>query len=137
MSREVRQITPDVQDIIQHTLRSLLGKGFLVALFGSEDPTGAMQYHLRIDHDATGLGIEHHDIIEDGFIDDIFLLATRMKAMLKQRETLSRMSGGSQATGQVRLLTWITEDGSQTVLQAAEDAGRECLSALRERRMAG
>ncbi|EKG36538.1 hypothetical protein Pav013_4039 [Pseudomonas syringae pv. avellanae str. ISPaVe013] len=135
MSREVRQITPDVQEIIQHALRSLLGKGFVIALFGSEDATGAMHYHLRIDHDATGLGIEHHDHVEDGFIDDIFMLATRMKAMLKQRETLSRMHGGSQATGQVRLLTWITEDNSQTVMQTAEAAGRECLSALRERRL--
>ncbi|SDX08271.1 hypothetical protein SAMN05444064_11257 [Pseudomonas syringae] len=137
MSRTVRQITPDVQDIIQHTLRSLLGQGFVVALFGSEQPTGTMHYHLRIDHDATGLGIEHHDTIADGFIDDIFMLATRMKAMLKQRETLSRMSGGSQATGEVRLLTWMTEDTSQAVMQAAQKAGRECLNALRERRMVG
>ncbi|WP_024680630.1 hypothetical protein [Pseudomonas syringae] len=137
MSSQVRQITPDVQEIIQHALRSLLGKGFVIALFGSVDATGAMQYHLRIDHDATGLGIEHHDNVEDGFIDDIFMLATRMKAMLKQRETLSRMQGGSQATGQVRLLTWITEDNSQTVLQMAQKAGRECANALRERRMAG
>ncbi|WP_024676132.1 hypothetical protein [Pseudomonas syringae] len=137
MSSQVRQITPDVQEIIQHALRSLLGKGFVIALFGSEDATGAMQYHLRIDHDGTGLGIEHHDNVEDGFIDDIFMLATRMKAMLKQRETLSRMQGGSQVTGQVRLLTWITEDNSQTVLQMAQKAGRECVNALRERRMAG
>ncbi|RMV72120.1 hypothetical protein ALP05_03942 [Pseudomonas caricapapayae] len=137
MSREVRQITPDVQEIIQQALRSLLGKGFVIALFGSEDTTGAMHYHLRIDHDATGLGIEHHDNVEDGFIDDIFMLATRMKTMLKQRETLSRMHGGNQVTGQVRLLTWINDDSSQTVLQTAGDAGRECLSALRGRRMAG
>ncbi|MDU8459722.1 MULTISPECIES: hypothetical protein [Pseudomonas syringae group] len=137
MSREVRQITPDVQEIIQHALRTLLGKGFVIALFGSEDATGAMHYHLRIDHDATGLGIEHHDNVEDGFIDDIFLLATRMKAMLKQRETLNRMHGGSQATSQVRMLTWIIENSSHSVLQTAEDAGRECMNALRGRRMAG
>ncbi|MBI6681617.1 hypothetical protein YA0697_07820 [Pseudomonas viridiflava] len=124
---DLTRITPMIQETLQQALRALLGKGFVVMLFGSEDKSGAMQYHLRIDHERTGLGLEHKDGVHDGFVKDIFLLATRMKAMLSRHETLSRMGGN----GKVRLLTWITEDDSAAVMQVAEQAQRDCVRALR------
>ncbi|AVX26750.1 hypothetical protein DA456_26985 [Pseudomonas syringae pv. atrofaciens] len=64
------------------------------------------------------LRIQHQDKVQGGFIDVIFTLATRMKAMLEHRKTLSRMHGGSQSTGQVRSLTRLNQWPRPSVLAA-------------------
>lgn len=127
MSPKNRPIGTHSQDVMQDMLRSVLGRHFVIALFISESLNGTLHYHLRIDHEPTATNFEHHDRVKDGFVEDIFSLATQMKSMLERRETLSRMGG----TGHVRLLTWISDDVHPALLKASRHAQRMCLDALR------
>lgn len=126
MNPKNRPICSESQDVIQDMLRSVLGKHFVIALFISEAATGTLHYHLRIDHEPTAVNLEHHDTLKDGFVEDIFSLATQMKSMLERRDTLSRMGG----TGHVKLLTWISDDVHPALLKASRRAQRICLDAL-------
>lgn len=129
----LQQITPAVQDLIQDKLYGLLGKGYRVSLFGSESAEGCMHYHLQIAHEPTGMNLEHHERIDADFIEDIFALATQMKAMLDKRATLKRMSGD----GQVRLLTWISDEINPGLLEASRRAQRACQQALWQMQVMG
>ncbi|MCL6687694.1 hypothetical protein M8R19_03080 [Pseudomonas sp. R3.Fl] len=89
---------------VQRQLARILGAHFTATLAGSGGRNGASHYHLAIRHAPSGLSVEHQGTVAPPFIEELFALAWRMKAMLESVE-LQRLD----KPGPVRRLAWISE----------------------------
>ncbi|KAF1052766.1 MAG: hypothetical protein GAK43_01740 [Stenotrophomonas maltophilia] len=101
-------------DQIQAQLSQILGPRFIVVLAGSGGRIGASHYHLAIQHTTTDLALETEGEVSPGFIEELYALAWQMRRMLESRE-LARMD----ASGPVRMLTWISDVNCPSELRTA------------------
>ncbi|SDJ04926.1 hypothetical protein SAMN05216189_10122 [Pseudomonas delhiensis] len=85
---------------VQQQLQRILGTHFTATLAAG----GASHYQLSIRHHPSDLSLEHRGSVAPPFIEELFALAWRMKAMLESAELQSM-----DEPGPVRRLAWISE----------------------------
>ncbi|MGC4009377.1 MAG: hypothetical protein QM805_10525 [Pseudomonas sp.] len=100
----VDQVPLRLLDDVQACLAQLLGPSYSIVLASSDDGEGVSHYHLAILHNRSGLSVETQGSVGPTFVEHLFALAWRMKAMVESRD-LERMD----TQGPIRLLTWISD----------------------------
>lgn len=89
---------------VQQQLQRILGTHFTATLAAAGGHGGASHYQLSIRHHPSDLSLEHRGSVAPPFIEELFALAWRMKAMLESAELQSM-----DEPGPVRRLAWISE----------------------------
>lgn len=91
-------------DLVQQRLAQMIGPHFTVVLCGSGEGDGVSRYHLAIQHNRSGVSLEHSGMVEPGFIEQLLTLGQGTRTMIES-PAFERMLSDDPA----RPLTWISD----------------------------